>query len=212
MTRLSKHIRFFHQVFHTHLFEAFQAKLQGMVSNTPAPDTVMLQQVMPLVAESLEDIRVDSSNVHRQLLLVNNTLSDVKDAFSKDSHMTPATLRREVSDALVVAARSICSVTVPPRTEDPFLADEPTSGPSSRAEMCTQEVTQEVTTPISFRMSRQIHTVRQAWTEYKYGYPSNPSVQAIEAERGAQWGRKNGDTQFYLRRKPLYQAIEEAIL
>jgi hypothetical protein len=58
-----------------------------------------------------------------------------------------------------------------------------------------------------FTMSRQLVSVRQAWCEYAQGLPPLPSIREVEATCGAQWRRNNRDTQFYCRRKPLFDSI-----
>ncbi|POM75609.1 Short-chain dehydrogenase [Phytophthora palmivora] len=50
--------------------------------------------------------------------------------------------------------------------------------------------------------------VEMAWQEYSVGIPPNPSVKMMEKTFGTLWRKNNTDTQFYYRRKPIYDVIE----
>ncbi|OWY90243.1 hypothetical protein PHMEG_00041720 [Phytophthora megakarya] len=77
---------------------------------------------------------------------------------------------------------------------------------------------QRLATPISptickgVRMSRQIDTVTAAWQEWSIGFLAKPPVKEMEKAFGTQWRKNNTDTQYFYRRKPLYEAIELAKL
>jgi hypothetical protein len=59
-------------------------------------------------------------------------------------------------------------------------------------------------------MSRSIVTVSQAWEEYSNGLDGNPSLQELE-EQGGSWRKSQMERLYYLRRLPLFKAIQKRI-
>jgi hypothetical protein len=64
----------------------------------------------------------------------------------------------------------------------------------------------------NLRMSRQLHTVAQAWREYKNGIPPHAAIKSTEELYGSKWRSSSADTLYYLRRKPLFDTIELCVV
>ena len=60
----------------------------------------------------------------------------------------------------------------------------------------------------TYKMSRKLHTVRQAWLEYESGLDGRTSVKSIELQFGTAWRQDKSEAKFYQRRVPLYRAID----
>ena len=63
----------------------------------------------------------------------------------------------------------------------------------------------------SFRMFRNLTTVKEVWQEFKYGIYGNPSVEVMLKEHGRSWMNSISDVTFYNRRKKIYDYVAKAI-
>ena len=79
------------------------------------------------------------------------------------------------------------------------------------------DISEEVASvSVDFSMNRNISTVHDAWNEYATGLRDNntglllPSIKALESV-GSKWRKSNTETQFFMRRKPLWQLIEKLL-
>ena len=102
MDAYKEHNLFQHEIFKGSDFLAFQELLLQVVSNNPAPEMVLLQQAMPLVAESIQGIHQDSIRIHDQLIQVNNQLAEIMATIRESTTETNdfSTMRTQLSAAL----------------------------------------------------------------------------------------------------------------
>ncbi len=210
------HPIFTHSIFNNSMFNEFAINLRSVMQNTPTPDTVLLQQTMPIVAESLQDIRKDAASVNRQLLQVSSHLLEIKKKIDEQSQINSSavnttfceSLRDQVAKVFMEASMYM-SLNLSKEASHPMLNEVIETGHQLNASARSQDLNNSTLNTCVLRMSRQVYTVKQAWIEYKHGLPPYQSIQSIEAKFGSKWRKTNTDTQFYLRRKPLFDAIEK---
>ena len=63
----------------------------------------------------------------------------------------------------------------------------------------------------TFKQSRNLVTVFEAWQEYAYGFDGNPSVKSMDEKYKSIWRMQVADRHHYSRRKKLYSAIQKLI-
>ncbi|KAH9156696.1 hypothetical protein AeRB84_001431 [Aphanomyces euteiches] len=205
------HPIFKHPLFSSNEFNADRHRVVELVQFSPSPESVVLREVLPLVAESLEGVRCDTAQIHVQLHDVNVQLAEVKTTLAKvdaDSLRSADVANRHVSNALFRASMAIMTPT------SAHNGSNMTTNEGCDVEPIVPIDTQQCNSGSAhdevskFRMSRQLYTVNQAWTEYVIGLPPSPSILSMERRCGYKWRSTNTDTQFFIRRKPLYEAIE----
>ncbi len=54
-------------------------------------------------------------------------------------------------------------------------------------------------------------TISEVWKEWKHGINGGPAVSELEKAHGTAWRKSNTDTQFFVRRKPLYSKMESLL-
>ena len=62
-----------------------------------------------------------------------------------------------------------------------------------------------------YRLSLKLDTVKEVWTEFRYGLGGKPSVESLVDEYGLQWISSNASRVSYYRRKKIYEYIKDLI-
>jgi hypothetical protein len=202
-SKFSGHSLFSHPVFHTSDFKEFQIQLVDACRSTPTPDSILLHNAMPCVAESIDEFRNEAVHIRQHLLNVTKKLDDISSSLVDTTNISTTNVFQQLSALFAGAADTMLNV--------PMTAGAETNAPS-RCQVTIEDATdysnvlQEDKTP--HRMSRQLTTVKQAWDEFHSGLDGRQSIRTIEKEVGAKWRNNHADTQFYLRRKPLFDSMD----
>ena len=156
MDAYKEHNLFQHEIFKGSDFLAFQELLLQVVSNNPAPEMVLLQQAMPLVAESIQGIHQDSIRIHDQ---VNKQLAEITATIRESTTETNdfSTMR---AAALHGVANSIAGTQ---EAQDDQLVHDNNTVTTLAVRMTDNDAGQQQRVSCTnFKMSRQLYTVKQA--------------------------------------------------
>jgi len=162
MDAYKEHNLFQHEIFKGSDFLAFQEQLLQVVSKNLAPEMVLLQQAMPLVAESIQGIHQDSIRIHDQLIQVNNQLAEIMATIRESTTETNdfSTMRTQLSAALHGVAHSIAGTQ---EAQDDQLVHDNNTVTTLAVRMTDNDAGQQQRVSCTnFKMSRQLYTVKQA--------------------------------------------------
>ncbi|RHY19241.1 hypothetical protein DYB25_010532 [Aphanomyces astaci] len=116
MEAYKDHPMFSHGVFQDQRFIDFKTRLADKISRTPTPESLLLHQAMPLLAENIQDMRNESVLIHRELTAMNSRLDNVTQAISTASDLSAGAItsvRQDMANTLFSAAQSIFPQTSP---------------------------------------------------------------------------------------------------
>ncbi|RHY90846.1 hypothetical protein DYB35_003786 [Aphanomyces astaci] len=116
MEAYKDHPMFSHGVFQDQRFIDFKTRLADKISRTPTPESLLLHQDMPLLAENIQDMRNESVLIHRELTAMNSRLDNVTQAISTASDLSAGAItsfRQDMANTLFSAAQSIFPQTSP---------------------------------------------------------------------------------------------------
>ena len=186
--------------------------------NTPAPESIVLSNAVPHVAEALQELRshqMDMSHFLQQEIGSLRTTGEEKSSRIENLVVNQIyNLRSDLSRGHSQAAAMLMSTGN--RTE------EPSSPHSTTAETGSDLVGVAPLTlpppaldaghsmppnPPAVKMNRKLCTVPDAWKEYDIGLGSNPALRVLEETYKAAWRSKASESKFFRRRLPLYRAI-----
>ncbi|KAH9104386.1 hypothetical protein AeMF1_019516 [Aphanomyces euteiches] len=191
-------------VFTNSAFISFQQQLIVAVETAVAPEFMAIEKAMPLVAESLQNVRQDTALIYRELSQVTlgpRKVQEVVENMASKCCDNTNLVRQQVVGALQQAIDGLAAAP----SNQQFTND------------CSAVVTQSThlvaPSPKSIvrsqTMSRSIDTVRLAWKEYQVGLNGAPALKDLELQHGAKWRSTDVERKFFQRRKPLYTAIEQ---
>jgi hypothetical protein len=82
-----------------------------------------------------------------------------------------------------------------PSTPEDISAGHPSNGVPSGS------------SPLEYKLSRSLKTVRDVWMEYTAGVNGGPAIRQLEQQHGNRWRKDETERRFFSRRKVYYDAI-----
>ncbi len=202
-----------HEIFQSQEYVCFRDQLLANIASTPRPQSVIIQQALPIVAEDLCELRSQVSHVRSDMNNLTSSIQSMASAIQNNASRLHDQVLERIGNALVIAGTSLHKSPLNNLNIRP-LSDDICQNVIQEAGNVLNVSSNQNTTlicPEKSMMSRQLTSVEQVWREYTIGFPPNPPLKALETRFGASWRKSNSETQFFIRRKPIYDAINAII-
>jgi Transcriptional activator of glycolytic enzymes len=192
------------------------------LSATQDPESLLIQQAFPVVAESINNLAALTGQNQLSLNDLDVKLRELQQLVANmQSASTASTSNLHTS--IMSGLHAFASTFSPsaalhlPETTIPIISSNssPTTGLITESTSTFSISLPEVPRcNISYyTMNRDIDTVKEAWAEYAIGLVGSdgtkfPSITAMNEVHKSKWRESGKDSKFYCRRKPLWDAIE----
>jgi hypothetical protein len=183
-------------------YREFAEQMRCSLLNTETPEEVRLQQALPAIAQRLNVVRQDVSQVihewgrkaQKQLQEIGDHLNDIiagRVAFTVRALDAPIPASLDPLQSQRPATSADLNGMSP--LPGPFMSTLPNLDPFQPAPM--------------YLLSRTIKTVPELWREWTCGLGDNPSVQSLEETYGAAWRPSQSERVMFSRRKVIIDEI-----